>query len=205
VSWRIAVGKGRTRRPTSRVRVVRARSGGGSLSPTPANPANASAPAHTASGSSDATSGGSGPSAASTTNPERCGRVTEPSGRASPTAHPQGARCIRAARRVLPTRRVARLVAHGGEHRGRPEAPPLPAAPRGQGWPLLSVDAAFGCRAHPFARGARTARSHSVRRATVASPPRGGRCPRAALAAAGSRVPCNAHSSSPEVKSREVV
>jgi hypothetical protein len=30
---------------------------------------------------------------------------------------------------------------------------------------------------------------HSVRRATVVSPPRGGRCPRRALAAAGSRVP----------------
>jgi hypothetical protein len=58
-------------------------------------------------------------------NRERCGRVTEPSGRASPTAHPQGARRIRAARRVLPRRRVARLVAHGGEHRGRPERPPF--------------------------------------------------------------------------------
>jgi hypothetical protein len=42
--------------------------GGGALA-SPANPANASAPARTASGSNDATSGGCGPSAASTTQP----------------------------------------------------------------------------------------------------------------------------------------
>ena len=43
-----------------------------------------------------------------------------------------------------------------------------------------------------------SARSLSVRRATVVSPPRGGRCPRRALAAAGSRVR-NAQSCSPEI------
>ena len=42
--------------------------------------------------------------------------------------------------------------------------------------PLLSALAAFGCRTHTFARGARATRSHSVPRATVVSPPRGGRC-----------------------------
>jgi hypothetical protein len=41
--------------------------------------------------------------------------------------------------------------------------------------------------------------AHSVPHATVVSPPRGGRCPRRTLAA-GSRVPCNAHSSFPEVQ-----
>ena len=57
-------------------------------------------------------------------------------------------------------------------------------------------------RAHPFARGARAARSPSVPHATVVSPPRGGRCPRRTLAAAGSRAPCHAHSSSVEVVAR---
>jgi hypothetical protein len=79
-------------------------------------------------------------------------------------------------------------------------SPRVPAAQGGHGWPLLSADAAFGCRAYPFARGARAARSHSVRCATVVSPPRGGRCPHRAPAAAGSRLPCNAHSSSPEIQ-----
>jgi hypothetical protein len=43
--------------------------------------------------------------------------------------------------------------------------------------PSFSAGAAFGCRSHPFARGAQAAWSPSVRRATVVSPPRGGRCP----------------------------
>jgi hypothetical protein len=45
----------------------------------PGDSANASAPARTASGSTNATSGGCGSSAASTTRPERCDRVVEPS------------------------------------------------------------------------------------------------------------------------------
>jgi hypothetical protein len=72
------------------------------------NPANASAPARTASGSSDATSGGCGPSAAPTTRPERCERVEETSrpGEPQPTLRALGE--SGAARRVLPRRRVAR-------------------------------------------------------------------------------------------------
>jgi hypothetical protein len=139
-------------------------------------PANASAPARTASGSAGATSGGCGPSAAPTTRPERCGRVVEPSrpGESQPTLRALAE--SGAARRVLPRWRVARAgrklgplrvapelcpagapilegaslvatrhdtmsqaiapdpsrgrtlnrwgVAHGGEHRGRPEAAP---------------------------------------------------------------------------------
>jgi hypothetical protein len=153
-------------------------------------PANASAPARTASGSAGATSGGCGPSAAPTTRPERCGRVVEPSrpGESQPTLRALAE--SGAARRVLPRWRVARAgrklgplrvapelcpagapilegaslvatrhdtmsqaiapdpsrgrtlnrwgVAHGGEHRGRPEAAPRFWRPQGgQGWPLL--------------------------------------------------------------------
>jgi hypothetical protein len=58
----------------------------------PTNPANAGAPARTASGSNDATSGVAVHLRHLLPNPERCGGVTEPSGEASPTAHPQGAR-----------------------------------------------------------------------------------------------------------------
>ena len=93
-----------------------------------------------------------------------------------------------------PARRLA-LSDQGGRTRsgrgsqGRAKGAPLLARPKGPRMAPPSLLAAFDCRAHPFARGARAARSHSVRRATVVSPPRGGRCPRRALAAAGPRVP----------------
>jgi hypothetical protein len=67
-SWRVAVGRsgrGGPLTPSGRARTAAA----GPHSRLPADPANVSAPAHTASGSHHASSGGRGPSAASTTQP----------------------------------------------------------------------------------------------------------------------------------------
>jgi hypothetical protein len=72
------------------------------------DPANASAPGRTASGSSGAASGGCGPSAAPPTRPERCGRVVEPSRPGEPQPTLRALAESGAARRVLPRRCVAR-------------------------------------------------------------------------------------------------
>jgi hypothetical protein len=80
-------------------------------------------------------------------------------------------------------------------------SPPASGGPRGPRMapPFCGRSSAAGPIPCPWRP---SARSHSVRRATVVSPPRGGRCPRRALAAAGSRVPCNAHSFFPRDPAR---
>ena len=79
-----------------------------------------------------------------------------------------------------------------GKHIG-----PAVAQPRQQPRRIADTGAS-NCRV-PTVR-TRSACHTAPRRATVVSPPRGGRCPRRALAAARSRVPCNADSPSDEVQ-----
>jgi hypothetical protein len=109
-------------------------------------------------------------------NPERCGGVTEPSGRRVP--HPPSGRSPNQGGAPSPpntARRPAGSSRRGaqGPARGAPHL----AAPTGPRMAPPSCASSIRLPAHPFARGARAARSHSVRRATVVSPPRGGRCP----------------------------
>ena len=103
------------------------------------------------------------------TNPERCGRVTEPSGRRVP--HPPSGRSPNQGGAPSPPNTARRPAGSSRrEHRGRPEAPPSGRPKRAKDGPSF-LRKQHSLPAHPFARGARAARSHSVRRATVVSPP----------------------------------
>jgi hypothetical protein len=103
-------------------------------------------------------------------------------------------RALRTAIAPDPTRRRAlnRGAAHGGEDRAGWRRPPSGRPKAGDG-PSVSADAALAAEPVPFVRDARAARSLGVPRATVVSPPIGGRCPRRAIAAAGSRGDATPH------------
>jgi hypothetical protein len=115
-------------------------------------------------------------------NPERCGGVIEPS-RPGESHTPTLRASLNQGGAPSPPKTARRpgwakawplRVARARRARGCPLL-------MGRSWatdrPLLLCGRSIRLPVHPFARGAQAAWSHSVRRATVVSPPRGGRCP----------------------------